>query len=312
MKAQEVSNSLWGLATLGGQPRDESVRQGLEAASLRHCPSMNSQNVANTLWAMATLKWQPTTHGLHEGLEGAALRQSPSMGPQDVANTLWGMATLAWQLTDSSLRDALEDAALRLCPTMNSQCLGNILWSMAVLGWDAREQMSTALNGSISRLCEDNASIDSRQLHQLFQAHLASQQLGSGRILLPPAILKMASREVQDVALKTRTSIMQCEVMDSLGRLGYAHEVEYVTADGFFSIDIAIAASKIAIEIDGPSHFTANTLEPLGHTRFRDRLLSAMGWRVIAIPYFEWGKLHEGFHVKDAYIAQLIGGMHVS
>ncbi len=45
-----------------------------------------------------------------------------------------------------------------------------------------------------------------------------------------------------------------------------------------------------ALEFDGPSHwhFTRNTLEPLGHTRLRDRLLSAMGWHVVSIPFFEW------------------------
>jgi hypothetical protein len=45
---------------------------------------------------------------------------------------------------------------------------------------------------------------------------------------------------------------------------------------------------SIALEFDGPSHFTKGTLGPLGHTRLRDRLLSAMGRRVVSVPFFEW------------------------
>ena len=71
--------------------------------------------------------------------------------------------------------------------------------------------------------------------------------------------------------------------------------IEYITADGLFSIDLAIVHRRTALEpeFDGPSHFTRNTLEPLGHTRLRDRLLSAMGWQVASMPFFEWDKLHQ-------------------
>ena len=34
------------------------------------------------------------------------------------------------------------------------------------------------------------------------------------------------------------------------------------------------ADRRIAIEFYGPSHLTRNLLDPLGHTRLRDRLLS--------------------------------------
>jgi very-short-patch-repair endonuclease len=60
---------------------------------------------------------------------------------------------------------------------------------------------------------------------------------------------------------------------------------------------------RIALEFDGPSHFTRNTLEPLGHTRLRDRLLSAMGWQVVSIPFFEWDRLHQQ-EPMDAYVRQ--------
>ncbi len=93
----------------------------------------------------------------------------------------------------------------------------------------------------------------------------------------------------------------QQEVGESLRRLGVSHELEYITADGLFSIDLAVLHRRIALEFDGPSHFTRNTLEPLGHTRLRNRLLSAMGWHVVPIPFFDWARLHHPEQM-DAYV----------
>ncbi len=99
----------------------------------------------------------------------------------------------------------------------------------------------------------------------------------------------------------------QREVRESLRRLpvGISHDPGYVTTDGLFSIDLAIVGRRIALELDGPSHFTTNTLEPLGHTRLRDRLLSAMGWRVVSIPFCEWDRLQRT-EERDAYVERRV------
>ena len=90
---------------------------------------------------------------------------------------------------------------------------------------------------------------------------------------------------------------------ESLRRLGIPHDLEYLTADGLFSIDLAIVDRRIAIEFDGPSHFSIDTLERLGHTCQCDGLLSDMGWHVVSIPFFDWDKLHRSERM-DAYVKQ--------
>ena len=142
-------------------------------------------------------------------------------------------------------------------------------------------------------------------LSQLLQAHLASQFLGLGLVTLPPAMLEVAVKAHREEALKVTVSNSQREVGDSLRRLGIPHELEYVTADGLFSIDLAIVDRRIAIEFDGPSHFTTNTLEPLGHTRLRDRLLSAMGWHVVCIAFFDWDRLQQTSE-RDDYVERRV------
>ena len=147
------------------------------------------------------------------------------------------------------------------------------------------------------------SQLSTSDLSQLLEAHLASQYLELGLVILPPSVLQVAVRAHREKARKVTVSNGQREVGESLQRLGVAHELEHITADGLFSIDLAIVDRRIALEFDGPSHFTRNTLEPLGHTRLRDRLLSAMGWQVVSIPFFDWDGLHQPEQM-DAYVKQ--------
>jgi len=147
-----------------------------------------------------------------------------------------------------------------------------------------------------------SVQLSTADLSQLLQAHLASQYLGLGLITLPSSLLQVAVWAYSEAARKVTVSNSQREVGETLRRLGISHELEYITADGLFSIDLAITDRRIALEFDGPSHFTTNTLEPLGHTRLRDRLLSAMGWHVVSIPFFDWGRLHNRPEQMDAYV----------
>ncbi len=45
---------------------------------------------------------------------------------------------------------------------------------------------------------------------------------------------------------------------------------------------------RIAFEVDGPHHFTANTLAVTGEMLARQKLLRARGWHVVSVPFFRW------------------------
>jgi len=45
------------------------------------------------------------------------------------------------------------------------------------------------------------------------------------------------------------------------------------------------------LQVDGPWHFTSNTLEPLGPTLHKRRQLARAGWQMVAIPFHEWIQL---------------------
>ena len=236
-------------------------------------------------------------------LEGAAVRVAPSMNPQNVANTVWALATLGWQDGKGSMRCALEAAAVRVAPSMNAQGVANTVWALATLGWEANAETASCFQAHVEALSGDSSLVQlpTKALAQLLQAHLASQFLGLGLLTLPFPTLQVALKAYRELAREVTVSTGQREVGESLRRLGISHELEYITADGLFSIDLAMVDRRIALEFDGPSHFATNTLEPLGHTRLRDRLLCAMGWHVVSIPFFEWDKLHQPEQM-DSYV----------
>lgn len=215
---------------------------------------------------------------MRAALEGTLTRVAPSMSPRNVANTLWALATLGWHAGDGAMRGALQGAAMRVCANMHAQQVGNSLWALATLGWSPIAEMADRFDASVKALFARDRPSDMPRaaLSQLLQAHLASQFLGLGLVSLPASTLPIALEAYREEARKLTVSSVHAEITESLRRLGIAHELEHITADGPFSIDLAVVDRRIAIELDGPSHFTASKLEPLCHTRLRHRLLSKL------------------------------------
>jgi hypothetical protein len=190
---------------------------------------------------------------------------------------------------------------------MNVKGVARTLWALATLGWQANATMAAVCEERVKAWDLDGRllQLSTSHLSQLLQAHLASQFLGLGLITLPTSALQAAVKAYQERARKVTVSNGQREIGESLRRLGIPHELEYITADGLFSIDVAIVDRRIALEFDGPSHFIADTREPLGHTRLRNRLLSAMGWQVESIHFFEWERLQETDQ-RDAHVQRRV------
>jgi hypothetical protein len=72
--------------------------------------------------------------------------------------------------------------------------------------------------------------------------------------------------------------------------LGSRWELELWEPSLEYTIDVALPAARLALEADGPSHFAANTLRPLGATALKRRLLARLGWTVVSVPLHEWDR----------------------
>lgn len=50
-------------------------------------------------------------------------------------------------------------------------------------------------------------------------------------------------------------------------------------------------STYVAVEYDGPDHFTYNGKKCLGHTNLKYRVLKKKGWAVIRVPYYVWDRI---------------------
>ena len=75
------------------------------------------------------------------------------------------------------------------------------------------------------------------------------------------------------------------------------------------------AGPLLAVEVDGPSHFlraggggARARAVPTGATRLKRRLLGALGYRVVSIPYWEWDAMRGDPAQERAYVLAACGG----
>ena len=68
----------------------------------------------------------------------------------------------------------------------------------------------------------------------------------------------------QTAASHTVESRFHADVSQTLLTLGIAHRKEVMSDDNGFSLDIVLTGQRVAVEADGPYHFTVNTKRPTG------------------------------------------------
>ena len=60
-----------------------------------------------------------------------------------------------------------------------------------------------------------------------------------------------------------------------------------------YSIDALVTlknGKRVAVEVDGPSHFVGRSQQPTGATVLKHRQLRHFEWRLESVPYFEWDR----------------------
>jgi very-short-patch-repair endonuclease len=68
---------------------------------------------------------------------------------------------------------------------------------------------------------------------------------------------------------------------------------------------MAQPASKVAVEFDGPTHYLAGAVDSSraldGTSKFKERLLRNLGWKLVRVPYYEWDALRSSAG-REAYL----------
>lgn len=284
-------------------------------------PSASNGTAAPPSWALdSTPSNEPSLVASYEpddgedggGTGGSAQGGTEGVGrgfsPQELSNILYSYGRAAHPAPDlfAAVAAPLTDAWERGQPTLvgwSVQDVANTLWACAAA--DAR-------HGALVAACETALFTRGFVLHQAHFTQLQQWLIWWEIELKRTAPLVNASVREQcrdamakgDQTAGHTVSAFQKAVGRGLERLGVRFSDEVTTREGY-SIDIAVLPENIAIEVDGPTHFTQKHT-PTGATALKRRQLCATGWHVVAIPYFEWYELDRNVPRENEYLRRLL------
>ena len=271
--------------------------------------------------------YEEAFHRLHEDMDGAAYSQRRHFRLWEVSVLLWAQARLYLRESEGKVFELFAAEAPKwLAQSLNddtslenigigAQEQANLAWSLTVLEqYQSKEatQLLKAIFHAASASSEQRHVIQLEHAHQLWQALFILEDDCPAAVQHVPQWFRdfLQDKWAVEKARRKKSSARHRSLSDTLNLMNVAHYNEHDE-----DIDVAIvlregatwtsqtqqgepAGSKVAVEFDGPNHFTretgdANGDKPraLGHTVLKYRLLKREGWTVVRVPYYEFDKI---------------------
>lgn len=164
-------------------------------------------------------------------------------------------------------------------------------WAIAIA--DVRHLADAELPLLVKAAVHQLPQYKSAQLSQLSQMHIWLEDCGLPSWLTPQQLQQCKEAWLLETSRQSISSFQQqvYDCAECLGLPGLA--AEQTTSDGWFRMDMTaqVEGKQLAIEADGPFHFTNPRRTLDGPVQFRNRALAARGYTVVSIPYFDWNGL---------------------
>jgi len=275
------------------------------------------------MWAQARLYLTPKY--------GEVYREFPSVASRALLQRMKGRSNKEIEDRKSEERDELFPATTMRRKGLGPQEQANLAWSLTILeNYDDHvvTLLQNIFHAASSSNNDDEGLIQLEHAHQLWQSYFLLSKDCPDAVSFVPLKFSQYLEEKWNIekGRTKRSSSRHNIISQTLDLMRVAHRNEYdedvdvaivleensawthmaIEAD-LDAIDYRAGHVKVAMEFDGPHHFTvmASTGEDLwaidngvkmtprvlGHTVMKYRLLKEKGWTVVRIPYYEFDKI---------------------
>eukprot|EP00457_Paulinella_chromatophora_P002443 gb/GEZN01002448.1/.p1 GENE.gb/GEZN01002448.1/~~gb/GEZN01002448.1/.p1 ORF type:complete len:792 (-),score=114.56 gb/GEZN01002448.1/:104-2407(-) len=288
-KPQEISNLMNALGKLNHFPGQAFSQKICEEAA-KVVRDFKPQEIASLLNAVARLTFYPGKEILGM-FSQECIKKAGSFTSQGISNTLNALAKLGF-IPSHEFLVAMSAQALAKQNTFTNQNIANTLHALAVLEHFDYEVFAVFL----TLIPKRSKDLEEEELSQLYFVDLFLRLEHPKTALALPVPIRKACTALQISRQESTTSsVLHKSVSQILTKeIKLKHDIEDHRT-GLF-LDIAVTANKIAIEVDGPLHFSIDAegaRRYLGTTMLKHRLLRCMGWYVVLVPFYEWDKLKQ-------------------
>ena len=254
-------------------------------------PELNARALANLAHAFAkaglvgTGPWESVWTALPEAIRRSIRR----FDPQQFSHTAWAFAK-AGHLSTELFKAISAEVVRRGLGDVNAQALSNTAWAFG--GWNppSADMLfgTTSFTARCAQLEKSFARLDYSQLHQW---SLWREERGTQWPRLPESLRQTCHNAF--VEEEGQPSQLQSEVVQEIRSTGDIADVEeeYRCKVSGYSIDALVTlkhGERIAVEVDGPSHFVGRSHQPTGATLLKHRQLRFFEWRLESVKYWEW------------------------
>ena len=257
--------------------------------------SMNARSVATVAHGLAMAQRDSRWRG-GDALWDALAERAPSaarvdeFNPRSLAVMAHAFATAGQK--SPALFDAIAKASVKRVGELDPQGLANTAWAYAACDVRAVSLFaSPRFADRCADLVDEFSTVELSQLHQ-WQLWLELERAGDS---WPGLRADMRERCRQAFSSEdVSPSQFQRKVAVALQDLDLGVSEEVRTSAGY-SIDVVVTMAKghkVAVEVDGPSHFVGASQTPNGATLLKRRQLRAAGWALLPVPYWEWDALN--------------------
>ncbi|KAJ1450529.1 hypothetical protein M885DRAFT_50508 [Pelagophyceae sp. CCMP2097] len=282
---EHVANLTWAFAVTGF--RDAALFQAVSKhatpAALAH---FSNQHLANVAFAFASLNLLDAGIFQRLSVEASKHRSETFMQPNDVAQLAWALAVLYKQPAEDEQNGFSTQAFVALCQSLLKRAFedDDMFRGMGVDDMCQLHQLVLFLN------------------HDAKLAHMV--QVQALKNLTAATLVRMRDAFAADD--RPRPSFSQQRVAAALQRIGWTCATDLVTDEGLY-LDMADAENRKVVLFDGPPCFVTDVDRTVtaydGRAALKHRLLTALGWSVVHVPFFEWDALEQSSQAEDAYLS---------